>query len=183
MSLTTRTISALNNGISRQPAILRSQDQTQDELNTWGQIATGVGKRPPTRLLKGLGAVDLTGAHVHHINRDVNERYIVIIKQGSVRVFNQETGVEVPVSAPAGFGYLDQPTEEYRAVTVADYTFIVNTAKAPQLYSPPEGTSPGTPPPEPPGGTVDPGGTNRIPCYKYGFDDPRYCGSTISIER
>jgi len=162
MALTNRTIAALNNGISRQPAILRSQDQTEDELNTWGQIATGVGKRPPSRLLKNLGPVDLTGAHVHHINRDVNERYIVIIKQGSIRVFNQETGVEIPVSTPGGFGYLDQATEEYRAVTVADYTFVVNTAKAPQLYTPPAGTAPGTPPPvDPDQPYVDPGGPRR----------------------
>lgn len=163
MSLTTRTIAALNNGISRQPAILRSQDQTEDEVNTWGQIATGVSRRPPTRLVKALGPVDLDNAMIHHINRDISERYLVVVKQGSIRVFDEETGVEQVVNAPGGFGYLDQVGVAYRAVTVADYTFIVNTAKAPQLYVPPTGTSPGTPPPATDDPYVSPGGPRR-PC-------------------
>ena len=161
MSLTTRTIAALNNGVSRQPAILRSADQTEMEVNTWGQIATGVSRRPPLRLVKALGSLDLTGAHIHHINRDVNERYLVIIKEGGIRVFNQETGDEVAVTAPDGFGYLDQAEDTYRAITVADYTFIVNTAKTATLYTPPMGEDPGTPPP-PSDNEVTPGGT-KVP--------------------
>jgi hypothetical protein len=162
MSLTTRTLAALNNGISRQPAILRSQDQTEDEVNTWGQIATGVSRRPPTRLVKSLGVQNFDNAMVHHINRDVSERYIVIVKQGSIRVFDEETGAEQVVNAPGGFGYLDQVGVAYRAVTVADYTFIVNTAKVPALYVPPTGTAPGTPPPEYTDPVVNPGGP-RVP--------------------
>lgn len=177
MALSTRTIPALNNGVSRQPAILRSQDQTEAEVNTWGQIATGVSRRPPLRHVADLGELDLNGAHVHHINRDTSERYIVIIKQGGIRVFDQLTGTEHPVSAPSGWGYLDQPTDTYRAVTVADYTFIVNTAKVPHIYTPPEGSDPGTPPPDNPG-AVDPGGPrSTLPCYKYPDYDPRYCGN------
>jgi hypothetical protein len=41
VALTTRTIPALMNGISQQPAILRSSDQTEDELNTWSAHRRG----------------------------------------------------------------------------------------------------------------------------------------------
>jgi hypothetical protein len=127
-------------------------------VDRWGQIATGVSRRPPTRLVKALGSQDFDNAMVHHINRDVSERYIVIVKQGSIRVFDEETGVEQVVNAPGGFGYLDQVGVAYRAVTVADYTFIVNTATVPALYVPPTGSNPGTPPPEYTDPVVNPGG-------------------------
>lgn len=160
MSLTTRTLTSLANGVSRQPAILRSQDQTDAEINTWGQIATGVGRRPPTRLIRQLGDLNLGTAALHHINRDVGERYLVVIDQGKVRVFDQQTGDEKTVTAPDGWGYLDAPGTAYRAVTVADYTFIVNTQKTPQMVvSVPTPENPTPPPYTPPAGTVDPGGT------------------------
>lgn len=129
MALTTRTLPSLMNGISRQPAILRSQDQTEDELNTWGEIALGLSRRPPTTIIKKLTGLTLGDATVHHINRDINERYTVIIDTGVIKVFDESDGTEKTVAAPLGWGYLDAPGGAYRAVTVADYTFIVNTQK------------------------------------------------------
>ncbi|MCR5870680.1 hypothetical protein LRS12_08160 [Sphingomonas sp. J344] len=126
MALTTRTLPAINNGVSRQPAILRSPDQTEDELNTWGEIASGVARRPPTRLVAEIVSADLDGAFIHHINRDVNERYLVIVNQDLIKVFDHETGEEQTVTAPGGLDYLSSPGSSYRAITVADYTFIVN---------------------------------------------------------
>lgn len=129
MSLTTRSIPALMNGISRQPPILRSPDQTEDEVNTWGTVATGVSRRPPTTTLAKLDGLELGDATVHHINRDINERYTVIIDTNTIKVFDETTGEEKTVTAPLGFGYLDAAGPNYRAVTIADYTFIVNTEK------------------------------------------------------
>lgn len=133
MALTTRTLPALQNGISRQPPLLRSSDQMEDELNTWSKLASGLARRPPTEVVQPLGVLDFGDAAVHHINRDVNERYTVLINTGSIRVFDETTGAEKTVTATDGFGYLDAPGDFYRAVTVADYTFIVNTQKVPQL--------------------------------------------------
>lgn len=127
MALTTRTLPALMNGISRQPAILRSPDQTEDELNTWGDIARGVSRRPPTRTIRHLDGLAPSDASVHHINRDVNERYFVVIDHNSIRVFDEATGLERTVNYPAGKAYLYAQGPDYRAVTIADYTFIVNT--------------------------------------------------------
>jgi hypothetical protein len=116
------------NGISQQPAILRSTDQTEDELNTWSKIATGLSRRPPTQNVTAIAGLPVAGTYsLHHINRDINERYNVIMANGSIRVFDGITGAEKTVNAPRGFGYLNQTGDVYRAVTVADYTFIVNT--------------------------------------------------------
>lgn len=133
MALSTRTLSSLLNGVSRQPAILRSQDQTEDELNTWGNIALGLGRRPPTQHIADLDVADAEGAFIHHINRDTSERYLVIIKDGDLRVFDATTGEEQTVAFPTGKGYLAGAEGAFKAVTVADYTFIVNSSITPAL--------------------------------------------------
>lgn len=127
MPLTTRTIPAIHNGISRQPAILRSPDQTAVEINTWGEIATGVSRRPPTVHLGSLDISTEGQPFIHHINRDKTERYIVVIADGAIQVFDQTTGAEIAVASPGGLDYLTDGS--FRAVTVADYTFIVNANK------------------------------------------------------
>lgn len=133
MALTTRTISSLMNGVSRQPAILRSQDQTEDEVNTWGNIAVGLARRPPTVHVADLGVADIEDAFIHHINRDKDERYIVVIANGTLRIFDTATGEEQVVNTPYGTDYLAGASGVFRAVTVADYTFLVNTSIVPAL--------------------------------------------------
>lgn len=126
MSLRTKVIPALYNGVSQQPPILRSIDQMEAEVNTWAVLADGLGKRPPTEHVANLGAIS-ENAFIHHINRDVTERYIVVIDGGQIKVYDHSTGVLQTVNAPGGYGYLSSGT--FRAVTVADYTFIVNIDK------------------------------------------------------
>ncbi len=154
MALSTRTIPALMNGISRQPPILRSPDQTEDELNTWSNIATGLTRRPPTQIIQAIPGLTLGDALVHHINRDVTERYLVVIDAGLIRVFDAETGGEKTVNAPKGWAYLDAAGSNYRALTIADYTFIVNTTKTVALKA--AGQDEVTPDPQwrHPGGTA-----------------------------
>lgn len=133
MALSKRTITSLMNGVSRQPAILRSQDQTEDELNTWGNIAVGLARRPPTVHVANLGVDDIDEAFIHHINRDKDERYVVVIANGSLRIFDTETGVEQTVNTPYGTDYLAGAAGVFKAVTVADYTFLVNSSIIPAL--------------------------------------------------
>lgn len=133
MSLSTRIIPSLLNGISRQPAIMRSPDQTDDEVNTWGSFALGLGRRPPTIHVADLGVSGIEDAFIHSINRDSAERYLVVVKGGTVRVFDAMTGVEKTVTTPYGAAYLAGAAGVFKAVTVADYTFIVNTSITPAL--------------------------------------------------
>lgn len=128
MALTKRTIPSLLNGISRQPDILRSQDQTADEVNTWGFYSEGLGRRPPTELVAEVPVADVSNAFVHEINRDPTERYMVVIADGGVRVFDLLTGAEQVVNTPFGTAYLNGPARAFKATTVADYTFIVNSS-------------------------------------------------------
>lgn len=144
MSLTKRTIPSLLNGISRQPAILRSSDQTADEVNTWGSFAEGLGRRPPTEHVADLAVSDVGNAHIHEINRSADERYMAVIADGTIRVFDLLTGDEKTVHTPFGTAYLNAPASAFRATTVADYTFIVNSTVKPQML--PHGQDEVTPP-------------------------------------
>lgn len=126
MSLRSRVLPALYNGVSQQPPILRSPDQHERELNTWAVLSEGVSKRPPSEWIADLGAIS-DNALVHHINRDATERFVVVVDQTGVRVYDQRTGAQQTVNAPGGYGYL--AGGKFRAVTVADYTFIVNTER------------------------------------------------------
>ena len=123
MGLVQRTLPALFNGVSRQPALLRSSDQTESELNTWSSLSSGLGKRPTTTHIAKLMNTLAADAFIHSINRSSDERYFVIIAGGTIKVFGLD-GIERTVNAPGGTGYLTGSS--FAAVTVADYTFIVN---------------------------------------------------------
>lgn len=144
MSRTKRTISSLLNGISRQPAILRSEDQTSDELNTWGVYSEGLSRRPPTEMVAEVNVTDVSNTFIHSINRSTAERYMVFIADGGIRVFDLETGDEKVVNTPFGTAYLNGPAQAFKATTVADYTFIVNSSVKPQML--PKGQDEVTPP-------------------------------------
>lgn len=130
MSLRYRVLPSLLNGVSQQPPMLRAADQSEAELNTWSSLADGLTKRPPTEFVAKILSTVSSTAFIHYINRDVTERYCVVIDNGLLRVFNTATGAEHPVDCPTGAMDYLVGAGPFRAVTVADYTFIVNTAKA-----------------------------------------------------
>ena len=129
MSLKHRVIPSILNGVSRQPALMRASDQNEDELNTWSSMASGLTKRPPAHLIAKLSNNFSEDVFIHYINRDTTERYCVVIDAGTIRVFDVLTGAEKTVNAPGGLSYLGTGSN-FKAVTVADYTFIVNSDQA-----------------------------------------------------
>jgi hypothetical protein len=126
MSLRHRVIPSILNGVSRQPPIMRASDQNEDELNTWSSMSDGLAKRPPAELVAKISDGFSEDVFIHYINRDTTERYCVIIDAGTLRVFDALTGAEQTVNAPQGLSYLGTGSN-FQAVTVADYTFIVNS--------------------------------------------------------
>lgn len=132
MSLETVPIPNLFNGVSQQPPSLRLPTQAELQENLYSAIATGTRKRPPTVHIAKLSAVTDAAAFVHFINRDANERYEVRIRNGAIEVWDLTTGTAQAVSTPDGVGYLasTSPLDDFVAVTVADYTFIVNRSIA-----------------------------------------------------
>lgn len=152
MTLAVINVPSLHNGVSQQSPTVRSPDQGEEQVNAWASLADGLLKRPPMELIGKMLDAPIDNAYVHEINRDTSERYVVVATGGVLRVFTME-GVEVPVAAPAGWGYLAGVTDwaaELSMTTVADYTFVVNRNAVAKMRGAPEGTPPGTDPVYPP---------------------------------
>lgn len=130
MTLITSSIPNLINGVSQQPATLRLASQAEEQVNFLSSVSDGLKRRPGTRHVAKIATTALSDAFIHAINRDASERYIVAVTATGVRVFDTLTGLEKTVNAPSGVSYLTGGTKtSFRAVTVADYTFIVNNTK------------------------------------------------------
>lgn len=131
MSIISTTIPNLVNGISQQPFALRLASQAEEQVNGYSTVVEGLRKRPGTRHVRRLPAAIDPRSYLHIINRDSQERYLVVITNGDLRVFDLE-GNEKTVSFPNGKGYLSavSPRDVFRCVTVADYTFVLNTSRA-----------------------------------------------------
>lgn len=146
--LVSGSISSFSNGVSQQATSLRLPSQGEEQVNAYSSLVEGLKRRPPTEHLALVSATPLGNVFVHTINRDADERYVVIISDGDLKVFDFE-GDEKTVNFPDGTDYLDStdPKNSFAAVTVADYTFIVNKGVEVEVdtpVSPPNESSVGT---------------------------------------
>lgn len=132
MSLFRKAIAGLYDGVSQQSATVRTALQCEAQVNAWATIADGLGKRPPSEHIAKVSPTSFGAATIHHINRDIFERYIVVVTDGDLKVYDHATGAELTVNFPEGKAYLDvdNAAEDFALVTVADYTFVVNRKKA-----------------------------------------------------
>lgn len=128
MPLQSRPIPALFNGVSQQPATLRLESQLEEQVNTYGTVVDGLVKRPPLEHVAKVTSGSLaTSAFIHSINRDVSERYTVVITNGNIQVYDIN-GVEKAVSIPQSSAYLTStnPLQDFAVVSIADYSFVIN---------------------------------------------------------
>lgn len=135
MTLVNFTTANLVGGISQQVDQLKLPGQVSDCVNMIPHPTDGLVRRNECRLEGITDTTVLPAGYVHWINRDANERYCVYVSDSSVRVFGLD-GTEYLVRTPAGTAvadmtYLNIATaadapEKYKALTVADYTFILN---------------------------------------------------------
>lgn len=130
MSLISSSIPNFVNGVSQQPFTLRLSSQGQLQENALSTVSQGLKKRPPTQHLKKIQSTPLGNCFIHTINRDLTERYVTVITDGDLKVYDL-AGNEKTVAFPNGKTYLaaTTPSLSFAAVTVADYTFIVNKTK------------------------------------------------------
>lgn len=98
MSLVTRQLPALFNGVSQQPATLRLPSQCEAQVNAFSSVVDGLIKRPPFQNIARITTDDVSSAYIHLINRDTTERYAVVVTSGSIRVFDILTGAEETVN-------------------------------------------------------------------------------------
>lgn len=129
MPLTSARLPNLMNGVSQQAVNMRLPSQAEVQVNAMSSIVEGTGKRPPLKHVAKLIDGQVGNVFTHTINRDTSERYTVVVSDESLKVFDLEGG-EKTVTYPDGTAYLASadPKADFRAVTVADHTFIVNTS-------------------------------------------------------
>jgi len=133
VSLISLQIPNLIQGVSQQPPQMRLPSQLEEQTNAYPSLTEGLTKRPPTNHIERLATTEAAAPFVHFINRDSVERYVVRGTSTTLKVFTL-AGVEKPVYTDGGSGtvaftlpvYLNTPAN-LRALTVADYTFLLNT--------------------------------------------------------
>ena len=151
MPLISKSIPALNGGVSQQPASLRFRTQCETLENGYPSITDGLQQRPPTEHSGNLVGPNTYWASghapaVHFINRDLTEKYILGINSQDTtgglrcRVWDalgvtagnvDEKNVQISRSA---FNYLDSTAAaDYRFQTIGDVTFIINRTKVPAM--------------------------------------------------
>ncbi|BAQ94223.1 tail protein [uncultured phage_MedDCM-OCT-S30-C28] len=131
MALVSRTIPNLVQGVSQQPEVLRLNSQAGEQINGFSSVVEGLKKRPPTEYVAKLSSSSLGNAFIHTINRDLNERYIVVVSNGSIAVYDINGVSKTVVNQTNATNYLNSsnPKSDFVCMTVADFTFIVNKNK------------------------------------------------------
>lgn len=125
--LVSGSIPNLYNGVSQQSPANRLPSQSDIQNNAFSSIIEGLIMRPPLEHLAKLSSTPVSSAFTHIINRDTTERYVTIFTSGNVSVYDL-AGTAKTVAYPDGTGYItdSDPADNFRAVTIADYTFLVN---------------------------------------------------------
>jgi len=129
MGLISKAIPTLLRGVSQASDNTKQADHADIQDNADGNPVTGLTKRSGLQYITNLSTSTLGNVHIQTINRDVNERYVAIFSNGNVKVYDID-GTEKTVNKPDGTTYLNtsNPRSVMKTVTVADFTFVVNTS-------------------------------------------------------
>jgi hypothetical protein len=139
MPLINTSLPNLVQGVSQQPATLRFDGQCEEQINALSSVTDGLKKRPNTRYLTNLINSEIAdGAFIHFINRDENEKYVLVIHSNVAEIFNIIDYDTVTLTGTATFAVNDylyvppgtKPKDILKALTVGDTTFILNTSKS-----------------------------------------------------
>ena len=129
MALISKAIPTLLRGVSQAADNTKQADHADIQDNADGNPVTGLTKRSGLQYITNLSTSTLGNVHIQTINRDVNERYVAIFSNGDVKVYDID-GTEKTVHKPDGTTYLNtsDPRSVMKTVSVADFTFVVNTS-------------------------------------------------------
>ena len=130
MGVISRAIPTLLRGISQSSDALKQADHADIQDNADSNPVLGLTKRSGSQYLaKIINNAYLDNVHIQTINRDASEQYVAIFSNGNVRVFELD-GTELTVNKPDGTTYLNtsNPRSVFKTVTIADFTFVVNTS-------------------------------------------------------
>ena len=131
MGIVSRAIPTLLRGISQASDSSKQADHADIQDNADSNPVVGLIKRSGIQYITNLSTQSLGNVHIQTINRDVNEQYVAIFSNGNVKVYDLQ-GNEKNVVTPDGTTYLNttNPRSEIKTVTIADFTFVVNTSVA-----------------------------------------------------
>jgi hypothetical protein len=129
MAVISRAIPTLLRGISQAADSTKQADHADIQDNADSNPVLGLVKRSGLQYVTNLSSSTLGNVHIQTINRDINERYVAIFSNGNVKVYDID-GTEKTVTKPDGTTYLNtsDPRSVMKTVSVADYTFVVNTS-------------------------------------------------------
>jgi len=129
MAVISRAIPTLLRGISQSSDALKQADHADIQDNADSNPVLGLTKRSGSKFLATIQNSTLGNVHIQTINRDANEQYVAIFSNGNVKVFELD-GTEKTVNKPDGTSYLNtsNPRSVMKTVTIADFTFVVNTS-------------------------------------------------------
>lgn len=139
--LYSQVIKNIVSGISQQPDILRLPEQLEEQVNGVSTEVGGLQKRPPTLHIANLFNVSQSDNYrplVHVVKRDEEEKYIMIFDgNGNLHIFDEdgkEHRVNKDSQATSYISGIDA-RKYLKVITIADYTFIVNTKKTVRMKS------------------------------------------------
>ena len=134
MAVVSRAIPTLLRGISQAADSTKQADHADIQDNANSNPVQGLVKRSGTQFITNLSSSTVGNVHIQTINRDVSERYVAIFSNGNVKVYDI-AGNEKTVNKPDGVSYLStsDPRSVIKTVTIADYTFVVNTSIATEM--------------------------------------------------
>lgn len=135
MPLINTAVPNLIQGVSQQPDASRFAGQCEEQENALSSVADGLMKRPNTRHVARLMRTAINDkSFIHFINRDDDEKFVVVQDGTNLRIFNIVSGNEAMINDSYGYPvsgtYLDStaPSDDLKAITVADNTFLLNTS-------------------------------------------------------
>tara|TARA_R100000231_G_scaffold6257_2_gene9277 strand:+ start:1164 stop:3626 length:2463 start_codon:yes stop_codon:yes gene_type:complete len=128
MGVVSRAIPTLLRGISQAADATKQADHADLQDNANSSPVQGLTKRSGSHFITAISNSTLGNVHVQTINRDTTERYIAVFSNGNVKVYELD-GTELTVNKPDGTTYLNtsNPRDQIKTVTIADFTFVVNT--------------------------------------------------------
>ena len=136
MSVVSTSIPNLVNGISQQNPTQRNLTQAEAQVNAQSSIVKGLIKRPPLEFVGDLISNQCfsTNTAIHPFLRDGDNQYIITVYNGGIKVFNL-SGTEQTTTISSGSSYLatTNPKNDFRFVSVGDYTFILNKSIKPAM--------------------------------------------------
>ena len=133
MPLLVNSVPNLAQGVSPQPDSLRYPGQCDEQVNAWATVVEGLVKRPNTNFVSKVSTSSGAGLFTHFVKRDEDNKYCVTVSLGGVGVIDLASGTNISVAttsiAQSYLNGITNPLADIRALTVADYTFLVNKKK------------------------------------------------------